>query len=148
MMDEPAASSGRGETDDDTGQEREGEGIEQNPLIDVDLRRAHQVRRHERHHGVERPARDEDAQYPAGDREQHAFDEQLPDDGAAAGAKRCAERDLASARRCASQQQVRDVEAGDRQQHADRRVQHDERRLDLPGQLLAQRDDRRPTCSC
>ena len=56
---------------------------------------------------------------PPSSDEQHALGEQLPDEPAAAGAERQADRDLAPARRGARQQQVGDVRARDQQHGAD-----------------------------
>ena len=64
---------------------------------------------------------------PAGDeRQQHRFDEQLPDDVPSAGAERDADADLVRAMGGARQQQVGDVRAGDQQHEADRAHQRPE----------------------
>ncbi len=64
----------------------------------------------------------------AGDREQHAFSEQLAHDARAAGSQCGADRELAFASRGAHQQQVGDIGAGD-QQHQSYRAQHDQQRI-------------------
>ena len=59
----------------------------------------------------------------AGERDDQALDEQLPDDGAAGGAHRGPHGQLALARAAARQQQVGDVGAGDEQQEPHRAQQ-------------------------
>ena len=83
----------------------------------------------------------------AGERQQHAFGQQLADDAAAAGADRGADRDLALPAGGADQQQVGDVGAGDQQHEADRAEQHQQRRPHVPHELSLQRLRRRSRCS-
>ena len=64
-------------------------------------------------------------------REHRALDEQLPDDAAAAGADRRANRDFALADRRARQQHIGDVAAGDDEQEADRAEERIERAAEL-----------------
>ena len=59
-------------------------------------------------------------------REQQALYEQLPDDGQASRAQRCADGDLAAAR-CCPGQKIGDIEAVDRQHDADGGVQDQQR---------------------
>ena len=73
----------------------------------------------------------------AGHREQHAFDDQLPDQTDALRAHREADRDLLLAPDGARQQQVRDVGAGDQQQQSDDRREDPDGR----GQLGAEVGD-------
>ena len=100
-----------------------------------------QIGRCDRHECAQDPPRQEHAQRAAGRRKQQAFHEPLPNDGAASRAKRRPDGHFTAACRCASQQQVRDVEAGDREEHRDRDRQRDERAVHLAGQLLAQRHE-------
>ena len=72
---------------------------------------------------VEAPVRQRDAERASGDREQHALDQQLTDDRQPPRAERRPDRHFAPARRGARKKQVGDVEAGDRQQHADRGIE-------------------------
>ena len=64
-------------------------------------------------------------------REHRTLDEQLPDDAAAAGADRRANRDFALADRRARQQHIGDVAAGDDEQEADRAEERIERAAEL-----------------
>ena len=72
----------------------------------------------------------------AGDRQQHAFGHELPEQPAAAGAKRRAHRELAVTCLGARQQQVREVRAGDQQHEADRGLQHPDRAAGAAEDLL------------
>ena len=69
-------------------------------------------------------------------RQQHAFDQQLPDDAPARGAERDAHRNLARAIGRARQQQVRDVGARDQQHERDRAHQRQEHGADRSAVLL------------
>jgi hypothetical protein len=64
--------------------------------------------------------RDRQPQRAADDTEQHAFDQQLPDDAPARGAHRNADRDLARPRGRSREEEVCDVRARDEQHEADR----------------------------
>ena len=75
---------------------------------------------------------------PAGDSQHAAFGEELTHQPAASGAERGAHGQLALPRRSAREQQVRDVGAGDQQDECDGAEQHEQRRPDVAGQLLAQ----------
>ena len=78
----------------------------------------------------------------AGEREQQALDQQLPDDAPARRAHRVAHRHLARPRRRARQQQVGDVGAGDEQHEADRAHQRQEDDADRAGvEALVERLD-------
>ena len=70
-------------------------------------------------------------EHAAGQREQDAFGQQLPDDAAASRADGRADRDLALAARRAHEQQVGDVRARDQQDEADGAEQDPERRPDV-----------------
>ena len=85
--------------------------------------RRQRVRRHQRDDGVEEPRRQERTESAAGERDDQALDQQLPDDGAAGGAHRGPHGQLALARAAARQQQVGDVGAGDQQQEPHRAQQ-------------------------
>ena len=85
-----------------------------------------------------------EAEHAAGQRQHHALGQQLPNDAAAAGADRRADRDLALAARGAHEQQVRDVGAGDQQHKADRAQQDEQRRPDVADDLVLQQLDAEP----
>ena len=99
--------------------------------INRQLRHAEQGGRRECDERIEAPARERDAERSSGEREQHAFDQQLTDDRTARSAERRANGDFLPARGRSRNQQVRDVEACDREQHANGDVEHDERRFQL-----------------
>ena len=67
----------------------------------------------------------------------------MPHDTAAAGAERGAERDLARPARGPRQQEVRDIGAPDEPDDAHGAQQHPQRRLEVAGQPLLQRNHRR-----
>ena len=74
----------------------------------------------------------------AGQREQHAFGQQLAADLPAAGAKGGAQRQLALARQCARHRQAGDVGARDEQHQQRRADQHQQHRTGVAGQLAQQ----------
>ena len=76
---------------------------------------------------VAAPDREAQADHAAGEAEQHALDEQLPDEPQAPGAERQADGDLPLAGGRAGDEQARDVAARDQQQHDHHREQHVER---------------------
>ena len=76
-------------------------------------------------------ARHDHSERGADRREQHALDEQLAHDAAARRADRQPHGDLALAGGRASQQQIREVGAGDQQHQSGGREQHDQRLAEL-----------------
>ena len=70
------------------------------------------------------------------------FREHLPEDARARRTQRRAHRDLAAARGCASQQQVRDVGARDEQNETDGAEQHPQDKPHVPDHLFVQRHER------
>ncbi len=76
----------------------------------------------------------------AGERgEQQALGEQLTNQPSASGAQRQAHGGFLLSRHAAREQQIGDIDAGDQQQQADRGKQHQQRRVRMPGDLIAQR---------
>ena len=75
-----------------------------------------------------RPAQRDERRDAAETREHDAFDQQLLHDPPAAGAHRQPNRNLALARRCAREQQAREVGAGDQQHHGRHRHQDQQHR--------------------
>ena len=98
---------------------------------------SHRRRRDQRLHRRDRHG---DAERRAHHREQHALGEELPDQAAAAGADRRADRDLALAHGRAREQQARDVGAGDHQQERRRAEQREQRRTEEADDLGRERD--------
>ena len=80
-------------------------------------------------------------QRPAGERQDQALGEQLPDDLAPRGAERGAHGQFAAPAGGAHEQQVGDVGAGDEQHEADRAREHEQRRADVADQHPAHRLD-------
>ena len=75
----------------------------------------------------------------------HALSEQLPDEPRPCRAECGANGQLALTRARSCQEQVGDVRAGDEQHESNRAGEHEERRANVAGQLLAQaHDPRRP----
>ena len=78
---------------------------------------------------------------PAGDRDQHALGEEVPDDAGASRAERDANGEVAPAGQRPRQQQAGDVDARDQQHAGDGTEQHEQRRAHtLHHQLLRARD--------
>ncbi len=78
----------------------------------------------------------------AGERQQQALHERLPHQVAPARAECCAHRELLPARVGADQQQVREVDAGDREHAGDGPGQHQERRPEASTQRVVDRRSR------
>ena len=72
-------------------------------------------------------------------REDERFGQQLPDDPRPIGANRAPERQIASSRRAAAEEQARHVGAGDSQNERHRPGKHQQRALERPGELLTHR---------
>ena len=68
--------------------------------------------------------------------------EDRPDDAAAPGAERRADRDLLAPPERLREHEVRDVGAGDQEHEADRAEEHEQRRSHVADEVLVQRDDR------
>ncbi len=100
----------------------DGDGVDDDARVHapVDVVRRLVLRRNRRRQPLQTDVGDRDAERRGGQRNQHALGEQLPDDAAASGAERGANRDLALTHRRARQQQVGDVGARDQQHQADR----------------------------
>ena len=75
---------------------------------------------------IEAPARERDPERASSKREKHAFDQQLTDERTARSAERRANGDFLPARGRSRNQQVRDIEACDREQYANGDVEQDE----------------------
>ena len=90
------------------------------------------------------PRRQAETQNAAQDREQHALDEQLPDDAPAAGAQGDTHRDFARSLGGTRQQQIGHVRARDQQHERDGAHQREEDQLDLrAGHAIVERHDAR-----
>ena len=132
----------RQRAEDDPAHRRGAEREQQRRAVEAhigDARRA--VRRHRNEHAQE-PAGHRDAQRPAADRDQRAFDEQLVRDPEPPAAERRADGELVLPARAARNQQVRDVHAGDQQQTANCAEQREQRRTDAAHELIGE-----PRCS-
>ena len=86
--------------------------------------------------------REQETCQPGHAREHTTFGQQLPHHTAPAGAERGAERDLARPARGPRQQEVRDIGAPDEPDDAHGAHQHPQRRLEVAGQPLLQRNQR------
>ncbi len=118
---------GRREAEDQARDQRDRQGEHQRRHIDRHFAESRQIRGRQRKQRRHSPARDDHA---ASSREQgkhHALSEHLPDQPHAAGADRRAHHQLASARRRAREQQVRDIGARNQQHERHRGEQHQQR---------------------
>ena len=77
----------------------------------------------------------------AGQRQQQALGEQLPDQASASGADRRADRQLHVPGRASREHEARDVDAGDDQDQADRQRQGVNRGAELAGLVVVHRLD-------
>ena len=109
---------------EEAGDERQACGGGEHPEIHRDVRDSRDAFGHRALQNLHRPPREDDRQDRAGDGEQQALGEELPNQAPAAGAERGPDRHLALARARAREQQVRDVGAGNQQHDADRAEQH------------------------
>jgi hypothetical protein len=105
---------------------------EQHGGVQLDGVRARQHRRKLGAEDRQGPAREENSDRAAGDREQHRLGQHFADNPAAAGAKREPDGLFATPERRPRQRQVRDVRAGDQQDQPDGGEQHEE---SSPGRL-------------
>ena len=80
-------------------------------------------------------------EHPPGDSQQHALGEQLPQDARATGTERRAHRDLLVAVERPRQQQAGDVGARDQQHERHGADKDDDRRADVPDDLVLQGND-------
>ena len=87
---------------------------------------------------VEARAGEKDPERSSHQRQEHAFNQQLTDDRTARRPEGRPDSDFLLSRGRSRNQQVRDVEACDRQQYTNGDVEDDERVFDLAGKLLAQ----------
>jgi hypothetical protein len=92
-------------------------------------------------HPLQAPEREEQPERAAGDREQHALGQQLPDDPPASGTERRAHGNLALAAHAAREQEVRDVGAGDEQHAGHGAAEQPDRSAHAADHLLLQRND-------
>ena len=119
----------RGETEDEPRDERQPETEEQNADVHLHGAGARQIGGRDGHQRPDAPRAEQQPGGAAGQREHHAFRQQLAHQAPAPGAEGGAHRDFARSRRRAREQQVRDVDARDQQHEADRAEQDPERPL-------------------
>ena len=86
-----------------------------------------------------RPYSDEQAERPAGDRHEAALDQELADETTAPAAERRTDAQLVLPGRAARDEQVRDVDAGDQEETADRAEQDEQRESHGGDQLRGER---------
>ena len=112
----PAGVERRHQSGQQRGEQRDGAEKEERAAIGEDARR--KVRRQEeRAQACAAPLGDEQPRAAAERGQNQAFDEQLPKQSRARDAQRQPHRDLASPAHGAGEQQIRDVRAGDEQDH-------------------------------
>jgi hypothetical protein len=128
----------RRQAGDDTCQRRQPCRIQQDARVDRQFGGAKQIGRSEGEQRVEAPLREHHAECSSGHRQQHALDQQLPDDGQATGAEGRTDGNFLLSRGRSRDQQVRDVEACDGQQDADREVENQQGGLNIAGEHLTQ----------
>ena len=104
---------GRGETKEDSGEQRNREREEEHTGIKADLFGAGQRSRERREHGLCTPGGEEQSHSAAGDREQYALGEKLPNDTCAASSQGGANGEFVDAAGRPRKQKVGDVGAGD-----------------------------------
>jgi len=78
------------------------------------------ILRRQSHQSAHGPLGEDHAEKAACRTQQKAFGEQLPNDSPACRSECSAHRDLLDSRAVSSEQQIRDIRAGDGQQHDDR----------------------------
>ena len=100
---------------------------EQHERVDRDLARPRQTRWIRADQRLHADAGEQHAEGAAGDRQQHAFGHELPEQPAAACAKRRAHREFTMTCLGAREQQVREIGAGDEQHETDGGLQHPDR---------------------
>ena len=122
-------------------QHRDDEGEDHHRPVDPDLVAARQVADVHRHQGAHAEVGQEQPHHAAGQRDDDALGEELPEQALPRGAERGAHRDLLRPRRGAGQQQVGHVGAGD-EEHEPHRAEKDEQGgPDIAGGLEAQAGD-------
>ena len=129
----------REQTESQAGDEGDTEGEEHDGAVQADGLEPRNVGRLSGHQRPGRPVGDHQADDAAGKAEDDRLGQQLPEQPAAAGPHRHADRELTLTRRRTRQQQVGDVRAGDQQHQADRTEQHEERPLHVTDDHVAQR---------
>ena len=114
-------------------------GERQHSPVHVDLAQTGEIGRVQHAQEAQRQRGHHEAERPAGQREQPALGQELPDHRPAARAQRGAERELALPDRRPHQQQVGDVGAGDHQHETDRAEQDQQRGPGMLDDVLLQR---------
>ena len=133
-----ARRQGGKRAEDHAGQQRQAERKAQHALVERHVVNARGEPARKRRQRVDGAPGDDQAHGATGQRQQHAFGEQLAADLPAAGAKRRPQRQLALARQRAGHRQAGDVGARD-QQHQQRRAdQHEQHRPRVSRQLAQQ----------
>ena len=130
---------GRGETEQQPGQDRGAEREAQHPAIDGDVGGARNAIGAKRLDQRDSDRGQQETQDAAEGGEHQAFGEHLHYKPVASGAERRADGDLLLAHRRPHEQQVRDVRACDQDDDADRGEQREERRPDRANNLIVER---------
>ena len=104
------------ETEENAGRDREEEGKGEDAPVDAQIEEERDLgRQAEVAHGVVDERGEPDARSAAGERDDEALGEQLPNEPAAAGANREPDRDFLAALGGARQEQVGEIHAGEQQ---------------------------------
>ena len=132
----------RHDAEDQRCEQRQPEGKHENCCVDSRLVEQRHVAAGERHQAAQRPVGEDEARDTPQNGQHRALDEQLPHQPPAPGSHRPAQRELLSPRRCAGEQQVGDVGAGNDQdeEHGSAQQREDPRRVG-PDHRLAKRQD-------
>ena len=136
-------AEGREESEEDAGEQRDGEGEGEYAPIDADggavFANTGQAGGTHGQQGAHAHEAEQQAKNAASDGEQHAFGEQLADDACPAGSECGADRKFAFASGGADQQKIGHVGAGDEKHEADRAKQHQQRLAHVANDTVAER---------
>ena len=126
---------------DDAGEDRYGERERENRSVDAEHVEPRDVAGIDRPYDIETRQRDQQADRPAHQAEQHALEKQLSHQALPRRAERGADRHFFLAAGGTRQQQVGDIRAGDQQHERDRSEEHEHCPAHVADDLLEQRND-------
>ena len=130
----------RGQAEQDSCQHGSGEHEQQHAPVEMDFLGSGQCLGQHLERPLQPPRGKEQTQAPAGQSEQDAFGQKLPNDAAAGRAQRGADGEFTGASRRARQQEIRHVHAGDEKNKTHRGQQHQQNRLDVAHHVLFERN--------
>ena len=138
---ERRAAERRNKAEAETRERGDDEREREHPSVETHLIEARDRDRGDRRHALKTNSRDRQTERAAGEAEDRALGQQLPDQAPAAGAKRRADRDLARPVHRPREEQVGDVRAGNQHHEPDRAQQHEQGRAHRTGDRYLERHD-------